>query len=162
MRLKMYLNLENVNYDNSIKDLRYFKNYNSRELAPLFLSAYHGSVDDEGETLQDWEEIIEDIKADKFGERIDDASFVIHENGELTSGIVIGLEDDYPYIISLVTLPSCQRQGLATKLTLLASKVLKEKYKKLVLYVNENNKNAITLYTKLRFISERLGDKLNL
>ena len=68
----------------------------------------------------------------------------------------------YPYIISLVTAPKYQRQGLATKLILSASKVLKEKYKKLVLYVNENNKNAITLYTKLRFISEQLGDKLNL
>lgn len=117
----MYLNLENVNYDNSIKDLEYFKDYNSRELAPLFLSAYHGSVDGEGETLQDWEEIIGDI---------------------------------YPYIISLVTAPMYQRQGPATKLTLSASKVLKEKYKKLVLYVNENNKNAITLYKKLGFISE--------
>ena len=119
----MYLNLENVNYDNSIKDLEYFKDYNSRELAPLFLSAYHGSVDDKGETLQDREEIIGDI---------------------------------YPYIISLVTAPMYQRQGPATKLTLSASKVLKEKYKKLVLYVNENNKNAITLYTKLGFISEHL------
>lgn len=154
MRLKMYLNLENVNYDNSIKDLRYFKDYNSKELAPLFHNAYHGSVDDEGETLQDWEEIIEDIKADKFGERIDDASFVICKNGELTSGIIIGLEDDYPYIISLVTAPKYQRQGLATKLTLPASKVLKEKYKKFILYVNENNKNAIALYKKLGFISE--------
>ena len=155
MRLKMYLNLENVNYDKSNNDLEYFKDYDSKELAPLFHSAYHGSVDDEGETLQDWGEIIEDIKADKFGERIDDASFIICKNGELTSGIVIGLEDDYPYIISLVTLPSCQRQGLATKLILLASKVLKEKYKELILYVNENNINAIDLYIKMGFVSEQ-------
>ena len=48
MRLKMYLNLENVNYDKSNNDLEYFKDYDSKELAPLFHSAYHGSVDDEG------------------------------------------------------------------------------------------------------------------
>ena len=155
MRLKMYLNLENVNYDKSNNDLEYFKDYDSKELAPLFHSAYHGSVDDEGETLQDWGEIIEDIKADKFGERIDDASFIICKNGELTSGIIIGLEDDYPYIISLVTAPTYQRQGLATKLILSASKVLKEKYKELILYVNENNINAIDLYIKMGLVSEQ-------
>ena len=155
MRLKMYLILENVNCDNSNDNLEYFKDYDSKELAPLFHSAYHGSVDDEGENLQDWGEIIEDIKADKFGERIDDASFIICKNGELTSGIIIGLENDYPYIISLVTAPTYKRQGLATKLILSASKVLKEKYKELILYVNENNINAIDLYIKMGFVSEQ-------
>ena len=155
MRLKMYLILETVNCDNSNDNLEYFKDYDSKELAPLFHSAYHGSVDDEGETLQDWGEIIEDIKADKFGERIDDASFIICKNGELTSGIILGLENDYPYIISLVKAPTYKRQGLATKLILSASKVLKEKYKELILYVNENNINAIDLYIKMGFVSEQ-------
>ncbi|MGP1412252.1 MAG: GNAT family N-acetyltransferase [Peptoanaerobacter stomatis] len=45
---------------------------------------------------------------------------------------------------------------MTTKAILSVPKVLKEKYKKLVLFVNENNKNAITLYTKLGFISEQL------
>ena len=150
MRLKMSLDLRI--YDEIKSDhIFFFNDFNNEDLASLFYRAYHHSVDDEGESIKDWISNIIDFKEHKYGELIDEASFVMMENDQMVSAIVIGLKDSNPYIISLVPDPMFRQRGYASKLIKACASVLKTNYKELILYVSKENKDAINLYNKFGF-----------
>lgn len=152
MRIKMTLDLtEYSSKQEDFADIVMLKEVCNMDLANLFYAGYHNSVDDEGESIADWNTIISQFKRDEFGDLIHEASLVIKNKDRLSSGIVVGKEGNNPYIIALATEPSYRKKGLASRLINASASILKAKYKEFILYVNKENTSAIRLYEKLGF-----------
>lgn len=151
MRIKMSLDLTKENANEDLSDLILLDEFDNNDLAKLFYTGYHNSIDDEGESVGDWGEIISQFKNNEFGELIHEASLVIKVKGEIVSGIVIGIDEDKPYIIALATNPRCRNKGLAGRLIRSSARVLESNHNQLVLYVDEANIEAVRLYKKLGF-----------
>lgn len=122
-------------------------------LGRLMFEAYSGTVDDEGECLEDAIDEANGTLGGKYGEMIWGSSFVIDDGQDLLSACVVTLFEHEPLLAFSVTHPCFQRQGMAEFLIKAASiNLLSLGYTKLNLYVTLANTPALSLYKKLRFI----------
>ena len=145
--------LDLTNYKNNDYTLNVMKleDIDDNDIAKLFHSGYQNSIDDEGESIDDWKKLVSKFKGNEYGELIYEATLFIKNGNNLASGIIIGKEDNKPYIIAITTEPNNRNKGLASSLIKTCAIILKEKYKEFILYVNEENTKAIELYKKLGF-----------
>lgn len=129
-------------------------------LGPLMFEAYKGTIDDEGQTLE--ESLIEagDTLKGKYGNIIWPASFIAMDKEQAAAATVVA---DYvktgPLLAFVLTSPAYQKRGLGTKLIEQTLNGLHQAgIEQLKLVVTELNENALRLYIKLGFTIESIKE----
>ena len=123
-------------------------------LGRLMLDAYRGTVDDEGETLEDAVAEVAKTTQGGYGRFLPDCSLAIEQNGVMSSACLITLieERGLPFLAFAMTAPGSQGKGMAAFLLKTAINVLFDNgHRELVLVVTEANEPAVRLYRKLGF-----------
>jgi len=90
-------------------------------LAELMLEAYRGTIDDEGEEIEEAREAIDDFFSDA---PLLGASMIACVDGAVASAVLVISLDDRPFISFVVTHPAHQRTGLATQVVTAACRQL--------------------------------------
>ena len=134
MRLRMVLALTDYKTNDYFLNITKLADVDDNDIAALFYSGYHNSIDDEGESPDDWKKLVAEFKGNEYRELIGEASLFIKNGNDLASGIVIGKKDDNPYIIALATEPNHRHKGFASDLIKTCAMILKDQYKEFVLY----------------------------
>jgi hypothetical protein len=122
-------------------------------LGVLMLESYKGTVDYEGETLEDAvAEVCATLKG-KYGPLLKHSSFLIEENCILSATIVVLSETiQHPLLAYTMTLPCAAHQGMATFLIKTSiNALLSHGYRELYLVVTKENTAALKLYEKVGF-----------
>ncbi|WXG44656.1 MAG: GNAT family N-acetyltransferase [Promethearchaeati archaeon SRVP18_Atabeyarchaeia-1] len=126
-----------------------------RALGELMLGAYRGTVDDEGETLDDAISEVQGTINGKYGPFLQECSFLVEEDGRATAACMVTwwAPMDSPLLAFSMTLPGYKNRGIATFLLREAVNALIDAgYKELRLIVTETNIPARHLYEKLGFV----------
>jgi GNAT superfamily N-acetyltransferase len=84
-------------------------------LAELMLDAYRGTIDDEGETIDDAIGVVESLFGGAFGALDHPASVVFAENGRFVASTLITHHEGCPLVAFSMTHPSAARRGLARR-----------------------------------------------
>jgi ribosomal protein S18 acetylase RimI-like enzyme len=120
------------------------------ELAEAFLDAYIGTIDYEGESIEDAFNEITTIS--KYGEIIRSATQCLMVGDEIASAVWT-VEKDHPLVSYLITVPKYKRRGYGRKLmTQILNALKQESYRKVVLYVTAGNA-ATSLYESMGFVA---------
>jgi ribosomal protein S18 acetylase RimI-like enzyme len=127
-------------------------------LGALMLAAYRGTVDDEGETLEDAVVEVENVLGGSYGPFASDASFVVEHDDGLVGASLVAIVDSRPLLLYLVVRPDAKRRGVGTSLLVSTGNALREAgHAELDLFVTQANEPAVSLYRKLGF---RLVDRI--
>jgi ribosomal protein S18 acetylase RimI-like enzyme len=120
------------------------------KLAEAFLDAFIGTIDYEGEDIED--ALNETTTVSKYGEIIRSATLCLMVGNEIASAVWT-VEKDHPLISYLITVPKYKRQGYGRKLmTQVLNALKKESHRKVVLYVTADN-SAVSLYESMGFVA---------
>ena len=152
-RIKMKLLLKRQRIRNSWKS-RNIAETDVHALAQLMLEAYQGTIDYEGETLEDAISEVKGTINGKYGTFLQKCSFIIENNGKAISATIVTWMDamNMPLLAFSMTLPLCKNRGMTTFLLKKTMNALVgEGYKELYLVVTEANIPAKHLYEKLGF-----------
>jgi predicted GNAT family acetyltransferase len=121
-------------------------------LAHLMLAAYRGAADDEGESIAEALQEVDDVLVSANRPFLPEASFVIEVDAAFASASLVSLFRGAPLITHLMTHPRYKRRGLGTSALLSSANALIEQgWSSLSLYVTESNGPALALYRKLGF-----------
>lgn len=121
-------------------------------LAHLMLAAYRSAADDEGETLAEALQEVDNVLVSADRPFIPEASFVIEVDATLASASLVSLFRGAPLVTHLMTHPHYKRRGLGTSALLSsANALIKQGWSSLSLYVTDSNAPALALYRKLGF-----------
>ena len=117
-------------------------------LAHLMLNAYRGTIDYEGEGL---DEAVAEVRSFLDGEApILDSSLVIDEGGALLSGILVLMLDGSPFIGSIMTAPEHKRRGLArTVCAASLGNLAADGHDRVVFYITDGNLASEGLFRSL-------------
>ena len=87
-------------------------------LGDLMLAAYRGTVDDEGETLEDAVGEVEGLLEGSYGPFASDASFVAEDDDGLVGASLVAIWDweSRPLLLYLVVRPEAKRRGISVVL----------------------------------------------
>lgn len=127
-------------------------------LADLMLEAYRGTVDYNGETLEDARAEIDRTISGAYGRFLPDCSFVVEESGTLVSASLVTLTDEdeagwLPLLAFSMTRPAARRRGLASGLILHSCAALRAAgHSRLGLAVTAANAPARRVYERLGFV----------
>jgi ribosomal protein S18 acetylase RimI-like enzyme len=126
-------------------------------LAALMLDAYQGTVDYEGESLDDALREIDHVCSGSYGRFLRDCSFVFDGDAGLSSACLVtmlneGKPDEAPLLVFAMTRKRDQRRGLSSALILRSVAALSGLgYSRLSLAVTADNTPACRLYERLGF-----------
>lgn len=121
-------------------------------MAEAMLDAYQGSIDYEGENLQQTVDELKRVFRGSYGPLMEEASYLVMEGDQVLSGLLTCLYRGEPSITYTFTRKSAQRLGYATLLINKAFDGLyRSGYHLLFLYVTLTNKGAVRLYESLGF-----------
>ena len=121
-------------------------------LGELMLATYRGTVDDEGETLEDAVAEIERVLEGSYGPFASDASFVVEGDDGLVGASLVAVWESHPLLLYLVVRPETKRRGVGTSLLIEScNALLAAGHPELDLFVTETNEPAVNLYRKLGF-----------
>ena len=121
-------------------------------LAHLMLAAYRDAADDEGETIAEALQEVDNVLVSADRPFIPEASFVIEVDAALASASLVSLFRGAPLISHVMTHPHYKRRGLGTSALLSSANALREQgWSSLSLYVTDSNEPALALYRKLGF-----------
>jgi GNAT superfamily N-acetyltransferase len=125
-------------------------------LSLLMLESYRGTVDDDGETLDDAREEVRRTFDGEYGSLLLDASLVAEHGSRLGSASLVTLRHGLPLLAFTMTHPDAKNRGLATALVGRSIDLLRATGNEwLRLVVTEGNDPAIHLYEKLGFLRTR-------
>ena len=135
--------------------VRRFKPVDEPALGPLMLRAYRGTVDDEGETLEDAVAEVRKTLAGDYGDFMPACSMVAEREAHVVSATLVTRLVGQPFIAFTFTDPACQGQGLAGACIRAAmAQLLMQGERELGLMVTLANTPAVSLYTRLGFVAE--------
>jgi len=121
-------------------------------LGELMLAAYQGSIDDEGETLDESIAAAQAMLDGRYGPLLDRCSFVIEQAAQAIGACIITQWKGTPLVCDVMVHPAHKRQGLGTFLLKQSAQALFEQgYRDLVLYMTVGNDSAQHVYEKLGF-----------
>jgi len=121
-------------------------------LAHLMLAAYRGAADDEGETIAEALQEVDNVLVSADRPFIPEASFVIEIDSMLASASLISLFRGAPLVTHIMTHPNYKRRSLGASALLRSADALRQQgWSSLSLYVTDSNGPALALYRKLGF-----------
>lgn len=151
-----------------IPGMRGFTAEDSERLALLLLESYRGTVDDEGETLDDARRAVASLIAGEFGAVDWAASFVVEHQGMVVSATIVTRDRVAPKPLSAgeaflafsMTAPEFQRRGLARAGLVRLIELLRQRDEpRLHLVVTRTNLRAVRLYRSLGFEDGPVGSE---
>lgn len=123
----------------------------SLQLGDLLFEAYKGTVDDQGETLDEARQEAVDTLNGKYGPLIQETSFKVEDEAKIIAASVV-VDYKGPFLAYVAVLPEYQGKGLAKALILrVLAQLYKSKADCIRLVVTQANIPAINLYRKLGF-----------
>jgi ribosomal protein S18 acetylase RimI-like enzyme len=126
----------------------------SEILGEIMLEAYRGTIDSEGETLEDAIEEAKGTLDGKYGKFLWDASMIAVVDSHPAAAILFtwSEKDNMPLLAFSMTHVKFKGQGLATKLIKAGlSKLSESNHKECCLVVTEGNEPAFSIYKKIGF-----------
>lgn len=121
-------------------------------LAELMLASYRGTIDDDGETLDDAREEIRRTFEGEYGTFLPHASVVAEDGSRLGSASLVTQFEGGPFLAFTMTHPDVKLRGLATAIVGRSLELLMAAgHESIRLAVTEGNDPAIGLYEKLGF-----------
>jgi GNAT superfamily N-acetyltransferase len=123
-------------------------------LGALMLEAYRGTIDYEGEGLEEAIQEVRAVMAGAYGPFIADCSYVIEDEGKMLSASMVVMSDrvNAPLLAFSMTHPEHKRKGLAEFLLKAGINwLVGAGHRDLYLVVTGGNTGAIRLYEKLGF-----------
>jgi GNAT superfamily N-acetyltransferase len=123
-------------------------------LADLMLDAYIGTIDYDGETLQDAVKEVEGYFAGKTGQPLLDCSWLCLSGRELASACLLALwsERPGPLISYLMTRPRWKNKGMASMLLEKASESMTDHgYTKVHAFLTEGNRPSEAIFNHFGF-----------
>lgn len=125
------------------------------DLASLMLDAYRGTVDDDGETIDDARAEVDGYLSGGVGAPLLEPSFVALAAGDLVAACLVSLHDGRPLMAYQMTAAHWKRRGLATGLLVAALNALAlAGYTHAHLWVTSGNEPAERIYDRLGFAEE--------
>lgn len=125
-------------------------------LAVLFIDAYRGTIDDEGETLDDARAVVRQLFDGGFGTMWWPVSEVVERPHGLAAATLVTRWEGQPFVAFSITAPAWQRQGLArVGLQRAMYRLAQGGEAVLRLVVTAGNTPAERLYAQLGFVDER-------
>lgn len=117
-------------------------------LARLMLDAYRGTIDYEDETLDDAEAEVRSFFEDASAKP--ERSYVVEDEGDLVSAILVLVDETSPFIGYVMTTASHKNRGLASLVTSTALDHLRrDGHEKVILYITEGNTASEALFRSL-------------
>jgi ribosomal protein S18 acetylase RimI-like enzyme len=132
----------------------------AEQLAALMLDSYRGTVDDEGETIDDARRVVAALIAGEFGTADWDASVVFEREGRVVSAALVTRDRVAPpplvageaFLAFSMTAASEKRRGLGRAGVMRVVEILRRRGEpRLHLVVTRANVPAVTLYLALGF-----------
>ncbi len=121
-------------------------------LAQLMDESYRGTIDHEGETIEQCADEMRGALSGKYGPYISEASFLKEANGLAMSACLVTRWKEKPLIAFTMTSPSFQRKGLSkTLIEKSVDSLAKMGEPVLYLVVTDGNTAAKNLYSKMGF-----------
>jgi RimJ/RimL family protein N-acetyltransferase len=116
-------------------------------LAALMLDAYIGTIDYEGEDLQD---AVDEVGEYLKGMPLLDHSYAVEVDGDLSSAVLVTLIEDRPFIGYVMTRAAHKNHGLARTVTSHAlASLARAGHDKVVFYVTDGNRPSEALFRSL-------------
>lgn len=133
--------------------LRNLRPADADKLGQLLYDAYKGTVDDDGQTLNDARQEAEGTLTGKYGNAIFPASYVVLAEETMVSACVVTHYKEKPLVAFAATLPQYQGKGLA-RLAMKQSirSLADEGHSEVRLVVTAANERAKNLYEQLGFV----------
>jgi ribosomal protein S18 acetylase RimI-like enzyme len=114
--------------------------------------AYRGTVDDEGETLEQSVEEARGALGGKYGELLTRCSFLIANGFTPVSATVVTLWEGRPLLAFVLTHPDHQGHGMGTFLVRRSiDALLDQGFDEVDLFVTRANEPAVRIYERLGF-----------
>ncbi len=118
-----------------------------QRLARLMLDAFVGTIDYEGEDLDD---AVDEIRSYLDGDPLLQHSFVAEVGGQIASAVLVSLSDATPFIGCVMTLPEHKGRGLAQLVTTSSmSSLARAGHRSIVLYITEGNQPSEALFRSI-------------
>lgn len=114
-------------------------------LARLMLDAYVGTMDYEGESLEDATDEVMSFLDDDGA--LLDRSYLVEVDGTIASAVLVSLSEGRPFIGYVMTRASHKNQGLARLVTATAlERLARDGHETVVLYITEENTPSEALF----------------
>ena len=121
-------------------------------LASLMLEAYRGTVDDDGETLDDAIDVVDSLMAGEFGDVDQQASGVFIEGDAPIAATIVTHHNGRPLVAFSMTHPVAQRRGFARRgLRHCIGVLARGDCDEITLVVTSTNNGAVDLYRSMGF-----------
>lgn len=122
------------------------------DLSMLMLEAYHGSIDDDGETLPDAQQSVRATLNGEHGDFLDDCSLVALDRDRPVAVTFVTRFRGEPLLAQVYTAPTWKQRGLARALIQLSMNALVARGESVLnLVVTSGNDPAERLYVSLGF-----------
>ncbi len=136
------------------RDVRKVERADIEEVGELMSAAYQGTIDDEGEDVEQWTGHTRDVIEGQYGKFLSGASFVTPSSPPFNSATL--LIENAPHcaiLAQVVTRRTQTNRGYARRLVNLSLNALAgQNYERCFLEVTLGNANAIHLYHSLGFV----------
>jgi len=114
-------------------------------LASLMLDAYIGTIDYEGEDLDDAMEEVRSFLDDP--DSLLDRSYVVEDEGQIVSAVLVSMSQGRPFIGYVMTIPSHKKQGLARLvITHALRRLADDGHERVVLHITDGNTPSENLF----------------
>jgi len=123
-------------------------------LGHLMYRAYRGTIDYEGETLEQSIQEMQEVLAGKYGKVNLPASLVVMDNARAVSAVIFVdfPKEKMPLLAFTMTDPEFQGKGYSQSLIKLSlNKLLEQDFEECCLVVTDGNEPAQSIYKKLGF-----------
>ena len=153
-RLSMKISLPISDFSIEQSTLKLISETDAEVLGEIMLEAYKGTIDSEGETLEDAIGEVKGTLSGKYGKFLWDASMIAEVDSIPAAAILFtwSEKDNMPLLAFSMTHSKFKGRGLASALIRAGLKRLGEKdYKECCLVVTNGNEPAMSIYKKIGF-----------
>jgi len=117
-------------------------------LARLMLDAYVGTIDYDGENLDDATGEVRSFLDDP--DSLLDRSYIVEDEGEIVSAVLVSMSQHMPFIGYVMTLPSHKKRGLAhLVVTHALGRLADDGHQRVVLFITDGNTASENLFRSL-------------